>query len=125
MDNEGKVHGGSVEAVVQETLGDVQSADVAPLLTVGGKYYLVHTATVIGQVISVLQSFHNVIGVQHCVGADGPEPGCAQGADVGVGPHQDPEIAVEAADLADAMLRRNQAVGGRVAFTGPRHYGRC
>ena len=90
--DEGKVHSWRVETVIQQAFGYFQSADAALALPVGGENHLVHTGSVIGQGVDVLQGVHDVIGVEHRVAADGLEPRRAQGTDVGVGSHQHAEM---------------------------------
>ena len=117
VNNQRKIHRGRVEAVVQQPLGYLQAADAPFPLPVGGEHHLVHTGAVVGEIVDVAEGLQQVVGVQDGVAADGLDTSIAQGADVGVGPHQYAKVAVKAANLADAMFRSIQNVKGRLVPT--------
>ena len=71
-----------------------------------------HADALVGEQVVFFQPCEEVVGVQDGVFADLPHSGCAEEPDVGVGPEDDAEVAVEGAYLADGLGRPSKLVLG-------------
>ncbi len=92
-----------MEAVIDQSLGDVQRTGALSLLARPGKDHLVHADAVVRQVVVVLQLGAQVVGVEHRVVGNCFQAGVAVGTDIGVGANQVAEIAQVRVDLADRL----------------------
>ncbi len=96
VDDEGEVHGGRMDAVVQQRLGHVHGGDAGLVLQVlQGHDELVHAQAGVGHVIAVRQLLHQVVGVEHRARGGLGDALLAQGEEVGQGLHHHQEVAVE------------------------------
>ena len=104
MDDEGEVHGGGMDAEVQQPLGHVHGGDAGVVgQALEGHDELVHAQAWVGHVIPVGQLLHQVVGVEHRPGGSLGDALLAQGEEVGQGLHHHQEVAVEAAHLAHGL----------------------
>ena len=100
-----------MKSIVQQSLGYLQASDSPGLLVPGREDHFVHAPAVVGQVVGTFQRMEKVISVQHGVGTDLTQPRIPHRTYVSIGPGQHPEVAVEPAYLANALLRRSQGEG--------------
>ena len=111
MDDEGEVHRGRVDAVVQQALGDVHGGAAGGVLQVlEGHDELVHTGPGVGHGVFFAQALHHVVGVEDRVSGRLGDALPAQGEDVGQGLHHHGEVAVKILHPADGMFGRGQMI---------------
>lgn len=66
MDNEGEIHGGGMDAEVQQPLSHIHGGDPCVVgQPLEGHDELVHTAGVVGHVIVVHELLHQIVGVEY------------------------------------------------------------
>src|SRR5579875_2699064 len=126
VDHEGEVHGGRVEALFEEPLGDVQGAEAVAALQAGGREDdLVHARPVEGHVVDVREADPQPIGVQHRTFGDPPEAVAAVHPDVGECPREHERVAVPGVDTPDRARRGVPAELRPVARRAPRRAARA
>ena len=102
--DEWEVDGGRVEPVVEDALGHVARRHaVLPLLAGPRQHELVLAKTVVWEIEPAAQPRQQIVGIEDGGLGDLAQPVGSHGADVGIGPHQVAEVAVEGADLADGL----------------------
>ncbi len=60
-----------------------------------------HAAPVVREGIAFLQPLHEVVGIEDSFGSRPPQSGCAHHDHIGIGFHDDTEVAVKAVHLTD------------------------
>ena len=107
MDDQGEVHGGRMNALVNQGLGHVQGGDAGLLLQAAEiQHELVHTDAVIGRLEGAPELLLQVVGIEHGVLRRLGDALAAQGQQVRQRPDHHQEVAHEAADLDMAGLLR-------------------
>ena len=102
--NEGEVHGGGMDALVQHGLGDVGGGDALFLVhLIQGDDELVHTMALGGDVIGVRQLVHHIVGIEHRITGSLGDALLAQGEHIGEGPDYHQEVAVKGLHPADGL----------------------
>ncbi len=84
VNHQWEVNRGRVETIIDQAFGDVQGCDFILFVPGIGKHAFVHAGPIIGKVKNVLQTFLDVIGVQHRALARFLQFG-AHGQNIGVG----------------------------------------
>ncbi len=103
MDDQGEVDRGRVETEIDQALGDVECRDAEALLPVVVEHAFVHTTAGVGDVIMLLEMRQEVVRVEDGHLCDPSEIFGAHLPDVGVGAHEDAEVAVEGAQFSDRI----------------------
>ena len=104
VDDEGEVHRGRVDAVVQKALGHVHGGTAGGVLQILEAHdELVHAGAGVGHGVLLAQALHHVVGVEHRVLGRLGDALPAQGEHVREGLHHHGEVAIEVLYPADGV----------------------
>ena len=93
-----------MEAVVEQTLGNVHRSDAGLLFDFSGAgHEFMHAAIAVGDLKEVLDLAQQIVGIQHCVFRGFPKTLATQRANVEVTSQKNSHIAEERADLTDGL----------------------